>query len=129
MTEQSATADFRVATYETYLSAWSAIPDDRRLHLLQESVTEGVVFTNPTKPRTGIADVADHLRAFQTRSPGGSFRLVAMLGWEDNAIATWQFVDAAGNSGFTGYDVLAFDGEHRIKSILLFSNVPKQTLK
>lgn len=121
--------DFRVATYETYLSAWSAIPDDQRLPLLQASVTKEVVFTNPTTPRAGIADLADHLRAFQTRVPGGAYRLVAMLGWGDNAIATWQFVDAAGNAGFTGYDVVAFDGEHRIKSILLFSNVPKQTLK
>ncbi|WNG15929.1 nuclear transport factor 2 family protein [Cystobacter fuscus] len=121
--------DFRVAAYEKFLSTWSAIPDDQRLHLLQASVTEGIVFTNPMKPRTGINDMADHLRDFQTRIPGGSFRLLAMVGWEDNAIATWQFVDAAGNAGFTGYDVLAFDGEHRIKSILLFSNVPKQTLK
>lgn len=120
--------DFRVASYEAYLAAWSAIPYDRRLELLHGSVTEGIVFTNPTRTRTGIDDLADHLGGFQTRSPGGSFRLVTMLGWETNVLATWQFVDAAGNGGFTGYDVVAFDDAHRIKSIVLFGNVPKQTL-
>jgi hypothetical protein len=66
--------DFRVATYEIYLSAWSAVPDDERLRLLHESVTEGVVFKNPMKTRAGIADVIEHLEGFQVRSPGGSFR-------------------------------------------------------
>jgi hypothetical protein len=121
--------DFRVATYEIYLSAWSAVPDDERLRLLHESVTEGVVFKNPMKTRAGIADVIEHLEGFQVRSPGGSFRLNAMLGWEDNAMATWQFVDAEGNGGFTGYDILAFDEHCLIDSIVLFGNVEKQTLK
>ena len=34
--------DFRVAAYETYLSAWSAVPDNERLRLLRESVTEAI---------------------------------------------------------------------------------------
>lgn len=121
--------DFRVAAYEAYLSAWSAIPDDERLHLLRESVTEAIVFKNPTKTRTGLIDLAEHLAGFQARSPGGSFRLLAMLGWENNAMATWQFVDAEGNGGFTGYDILAFNEHRRIESIVLFGNVEKQTLK
>lgn len=121
--------DFRVAAYETYLSAWSAVPDDERLRLLRESVTEAVVFKNPTKTRTGLADVAEHLAGFQVRSPGGSFRHNAMIGWEENAMATWQFVDADGNGGFTGYDILVFDEHRRIESIVLFGNVEKQTLK
>lgn len=121
--------DFRLTVYEAYLSAWSAVPDDERLRLLGESVAAGIVFNNPTRARTGIADLAEHLEAFQNRSPGGSFRLLAMLAWEDNAIATWQLVDAGGNAGFSGYDILAFDKDHRITSILLFSNIEKQRLK
>ena len=121
--------DFRVAAYETYLSAWSAVPDDERLRLLRESVTETIVFKNSVKTRTGIADLAEHLAGFQDRSPGGSFRFLAMLGWEDNAMVTWQLVNANGDGGFTGYDILAFDEHRRIGSIVLFSNVEKQTLK
>ncbi len=121
--------DFRVAAYETYLSAWSAVPDAERLRLLSESVTEAITFKNSTKTRIGLPDLAEHLAGFQGRSPGGSFRLQAMLGWENNAMATWQFVDAEGNGGFTGYDVLAFNEHRRIESIVLFSNLEKQTLK
>ena len=121
--------DFRVAAYRTYLSAWSAVPDEERLRLLRESVTEAIVFKNPMKTRAGIADVVEHLEGFQVRSPGGSFRLNAMLGWENNAMATWQFVDSEGHGGFTGYDILEFDEHRRINSIVLFGNIEKQTLK
>jgi hypothetical protein len=118
-----------VATYDTYLSAWSAISDEERRRRLRESVTEDVVFSNPMQARVGLDDVVKHLEGFQQRSPGGSFISIAMLGWEGNALATWQFVDAEGKPGFTGFDVLHFDDKGRITSILLFSNVEKQTLK
>jgi hypothetical protein len=122
-------SDPRVKTYETYLSAWSAIPDDERVKLLHESLSQDIVFTNPTQTRRGLADVAVHLQGFQQRSPGGSFRMNEMLGWENHGIATWRFVDAQGQPGFWGYDVLAYDGQGRIESILLFGHVAKQMLK
>jgi hypothetical protein len=122
-------SDPRVKTYEIYLSAWSAIPDDERAKRLRESLSEEIVFTNPMQTRRGLADVAVHLQAFQQRSPGGSFRMNEMLGWENHGIATWQLVDAQGQPGFWGYDVLAYDGQGRIESILLFAHIEKQILK
>jgi hypothetical protein len=122
-------SDPRVRTYELYLSAWSAIPDDERAKRLRESLSESIVFTNPLQTRRGLLEVALHLQAFQQRSPGGSFRMNEMLGWENHGLATWQLVDAQGKPGFFGYDVLAFDGQGRIESILLFSHVEKQILK
>ena len=124
-----AMSDKRVSTYDTYLSAWSAVSDVERRGRLRESLTEDVVFRNPMQTRVGVDDIVKHLEGFQQRSPNGSFVSVAMLGWENNALATWQFVDAEGKPGFTGFDVLQFDDEGRITSILLFGNVEKQTLK
>lgn len=95
-------SDARVKTYETYLSAWSEIPDEERARLLRESLSESIVFTNPIRTRRGLADVAEHLQGFQQRSPGGSFRLNEMLGWERHGIATWQLVDAQGAGGLLG---------------------------
>jgi hypothetical protein len=119
----------RIKTYETYLAAWSAIPDDARAKLLRECLSEGIVFTNTMQTRRGLADVGVHLQGFQQRMPGGSFRLNEMLGWETHGLATWQFVDAQGQPGFVGADVLAFDAQGRIESILMFSHVEKQILK
>ncbi len=78
-------SDPRVKTYETYLSAWSKIPDEERARLLRESLSESIVFTNPLKTRRGLAEVVEHLQGFQQRSPGGSFRLNEMLGWNVTA--------------------------------------------
>jgi len=126
---QKAMTDKRVATYDIYLSAWSAVPDGERRRLLRDSVTDDIVFTNPMQTRVGLDDVVKHLEGFQQRSPNGKFIAIAVLGWENNTLATWQFVDAEGKPGFTGYDVVRFDDLGRIKSILLFSNVEKQTLR
>ena len=65
-------SDPRVKTYETYLSAWSKIPDEERARLLRESLSESIVLTHPMGTRRGLADVAEHLQGFQQRSPGGS---------------------------------------------------------
>jgi SnoaL-like domain len=129
MKETVRMSDPRVKTYETYLSAWSDVPDEERARRLRETLSESIVFTNPMKTRRGLAEVVEHLRGFQQRSPGGSFRLNEMLGWERHGIATWQSVDAQGQAGFWGYDVVAFDDQGRIESILLFSHIEKQTLK
>jgi hypothetical protein len=47
-------SDPRVKTYEIYLSAWSAIPDDERAKRLRESLSNDVVFTNPVQTRHGL---------------------------------------------------------------------------
>jgi hypothetical protein len=122
-------SDPRVMTYRNYLSAWSAMPDDQRAKLLDENLAANIVFTNSIQTRHGLEDVAAHLQGFQKRSPGASFKMIEMLGWENHGIATWQFVDAQGQAGFLGYDVIAYDGLGRIESILLFSYVEKQILK
>jgi hypothetical protein len=119
----------RIRTYETYLSAWSAIPDDERAKRLRESLLDGIVFTNPTQTRRGLAEMAVHVQAFQQRTPGGSFRMTEMLGWENHGIAAWQMVDAQGQPGFSGYDVLVYDAQDRIESILMFVRVDKQILR
>jgi hypothetical protein len=45
-----------------------------------------------------------------------------------HALAEWQLVDTNGDPGFSGYDVLTFDGEGRILTILMLVNVEAQKL-
>ena len=118
----------RVQMYDLYLAAWSAVPDIERARMLRESLAERVVFTNPQKTRHGLADIADHLKDFQARSPGDSFRLNNMVGWGTYALAEWQWVHGKGDPGFSGYDVLTFDEDGLISTILLFGNVEAQKL-
>ena len=121
-------ADKRVDTYNLYLSAWSKITDREREDKLKRSVVDNIVFRNPMQSRAGIRDVIDHLEGFQVRSPGGSFRMNWMLGWGTDALAEWQFVDAEGNAGFSGFDALTFDESGLIETIVLWGNAEKQKL-
>jgi len=118
----------RVEIYDLYLAAWSAIPDPEREKLLRASLSDSIVFANPQQTRQGLADVTVHLEGFQQRTPGGSFRMNNMVGWGHQALAEWQLVDAAGQAGFSGYDVLTFAPDGRISNILLFGNVEAQKL-
>ncbi|WP_438011727.1 hypothetical protein WME89_25655 [Sorangium sp. So ce321] len=63
------------------------------------------------------------------RSPASSFRLASMLGWETHALVQRQLVDARGNAGFSGHDDVEYDASHRIKSIVMFTDIPKERLK
>ena len=119
--------DKRAQTYDLYLAAWSDISDAERARLLRASCTGNVVFTNPTQTRHGLTDVIEHLEGFQKRMPGGAFRMNNMVGWANHGLAEWQLLDAQGQPGFSGYDVLTFD-DGLISSILLFSNVEAQKL-
>ena len=119
-------ADAYVSTYEGYLSAWSAIDDNKRLRLLTDSLSSRVVFKNSTQTRTGIPDVAKHLEQFQQTTPGGSFRILSMLGWGENALVSWQLVNADGTDGFKGYDTIAFGEDGRIGAIVMFVDVEPQ---
>jgi hypothetical protein len=121
--------DKRVDAYELYISAWSAISNEERLRRLRASVAQAIIFRNAMKTRNSLADVVEHLEAFQQRSPGGSFRLMSMLGFENQGLATWKFFDAEGQGGFSGFDALTFDEEGRISYILMFSDLEKQRLK
>ena len=121
--------DKRVDAYELYISAWSAISDEERLRRLRASIAQAIIFRNAMKTRNSLADVVEHLEAFQQRSPGGSFRLMSMLGFENQGLATWKFFDAEGQGGFSGFDALTFDEEGRISYILMFSDLEKQRLK
>lgn len=121
-------SDDKVRTYDLYLAAWSDVPDEERARMLRESLSEQIVFANPQQIRHGIGEVIEHLRGFQKRSPGGSFRMNNMVGWANNGLAEWQLVDAAGSAGPSGYDVVTFDERGLISAITLFGNVEAQKL-
>ena len=121
-------SDSHLKSYERYLFAWSNVSSADREKLLRESVIEDVIFKNPLQTRHRIPDVITHLEGFQARFPGGSFRMNNMIGWGNNAIAEWQLVEGNGMLGFSGSDILKFDDNGLIVTILLFGNVEQQKL-
>ena len=118
----------KAAIYDLYLAAWSDVSDAERATLLDESLSDRIVFANPRQTRCGKAAIVEHLEGFQRRTPGGSFRMNNMVGWGDRALAEWQLVDASGLPGFSGYDVVTFDSHNQIAEILLFGNVEAQKI-
>jgi hypothetical protein len=96
--------------------------------MLRESLSERIVFTNPQHARRGMREVVEHLEGFKLSTPGGSFRMNNMIGWGTHALAEWQLVDAKGDAGLSGYDILTFDEQGLILTILLFGNVEAQKL-
>lgn len=86
-----------------------------------------VLSVNPTQTQRGLAGVAGQCGVFQKRTPGGSFVAEEMLAFESHGIVRWRLLDAQGNSGAFdvygfdyGYDVVEFDAEGRIESLLMF---------
>jgi hypothetical protein len=129
-------SDQRLRTYEQYLSAWSAITNDERAERLRRSLSPSVVFYNPTQTRRGISEVAGHCAEFQKRTPGGSFATDEMLVFDHHGIVKWHLVDSQGKPGSFdtygfdyGYDVVEFDSDGRIESIMMFVHSRAAILK
>jgi SnoaL-like domain len=129
-------SDGRVKVYERYLSSWSAVTDDERSERLQGSLSSSVVFYNPTKTRRGRAEVAEACAEFQKRTPGGSFVADEMLAFESHGIVKWRLLDAQGKPGALdiygfdyGYDVLEFNADGHIESIMMFVHMKAAILK
>jgi len=112
--------DRRVQRYNLYLAAWSQVSGEERARMLQESCSVNIVFTTSIQTRHGLADLAAHLN--------DSFRMNNLIGWGSYGLAEWQWVSSEGEAGVSGYDVLTFDEQGLISSILLFANVEAQKL-
>ena len=121
--------DPRLSLYERYLTAWSPVSPMERRGVLGETVVDDLPYRDAMARLDGAEALARHLDEFQRRQPGGAFRLVSLLAWGSDALARWQFVDAAGEPGFAGYDALTFAPDGRIASIVGFSDVDKYRLR
>ena len=114
-------------TFETYLTAWSAVSAEERRRALEESVSPEIAYFDAMAQLSGRDALGVHLAGFQQRRPDYSFSLAHYLQHNDAVLANWLMKDDSGKVVVRGYDSIRLDAAGRIASIVGFSDIPAQS--
>jgi hypothetical protein len=90
--------------WNAYAAAYGATAEDERERLLEESVSDDVIFTNPGgegKSRTGLSA---HIANLQKSMPGAYFSTDRLLVHHGELLAIWSMHKQDGTKVATGYN-------------------------
>lgn len=113
-------------TFETYLTAWSAISAEERRRVLENTVSAEIAYFDAMAQLSGRDALAAHLAGFQQRRPNCRFSLAHYLQHGGAALANWLMQDDGGKVLVRGYDSIRLDEAGRIAGITGFSDIPVQ---
>ncbi|MBY2907707.1 nuclear transport factor 2 family protein [Rhizobium leguminosarum] len=90
--------------WNAYLAAYANVVDDERERLLQESVSDDVVFTNPGGQGEHRKGLTDHIQKFQKTMPGCYFSTEKNFVHHGELLAIWAMHKPDGTKVATGYN-------------------------
>ncbi|MEV6067165.1 nuclear transport factor 2 family protein [Nocardia sp. NPDC052001] len=96
---------------QRYIDSWNEKDADKRLALIDELYTPGVIFTDPLVSLVGTAAVAEMVAGAQEQFAGLEFGLGAVDGHHDIARFTWTLnAPGAQEPIVIGFDVITISG-------------------
>ncbi len=116
--------EFR-STWELYAKAWTAVSTVERQHLLEQSVGSDCIYSDPLVQCRGLGELIAYIEQFQQGLPGGAFSTQEFDEHHDQALATWNMVDARGTVLNPGTSFVRFDESRRLAQMTGFFSVPK----
>lgn len=99
--------------WNAYMTAFGAVTEDERASLLERSVSEDVVFTNPGGEGKSRAGLKAHIETFQKANPGAYFSTDKLLAQSDQFLAVWSMYKPDGTKVATGYNFVRPDQDGR----------------
>ncbi len=107
-----------LSTWTTYQAAWSDISDAQSAHLLEASVSDDCIYTDPsTDERRGHAELVETIRNTQAAYPGASFRNDQLTDYDGQALSEWTMYDAGGAEIVTGVSYARFGADGRLTNM------------
>nr|WP_299291627.1 nuclear transport factor 2 family protein [uncultured Mucilaginibacter sp.] len=97
--------------FEKYLEAFAKESPAEQEQLLNCSVAEDVVFTNPGVDGRGRTTLLTHANSFQKRFPGGYFRVNWFRQQHGQLLAEWTQYDQQGCTLFTAHSYARLNEE------------------
>jgi hypothetical protein len=89
--------------FEKYLNAFAQDSPVEQEQLLNSSVAEDVVFTNPGVNGRGRSSLLAHASSFQKKFPGGYFRVNWFRYQHGQLLSEWTQYDQQGTALFTAH--------------------------
>ena len=99
------------AQWNAYFSAFGTVADEERDRLLEQCVSEDLVFTNPGgsgKTRLGLTA---HIEDFRRKMPGMYFGTDKLFFQEKQFLAIWSMYKPDQTKVATGYNFVTLDDD------------------
>ncbi|MFI9604133.1 nuclear transport factor 2 family protein [Streptomyces sp. NPDC052043] len=118
----SAQSDRYTIAVTRYFEAWNAPDAQARAKAVADAWTPDGSYTDPLADVGGHEEIAAVITAAREQFPGFAFRLTgAVDGHHDTARFSWELVsEVDGSAPVAGSDVVALDGDGRIRTVLGF---------
>jgi hypothetical protein len=99
--------------WNAYMKAYGARDEHERVRLLEQSVSDDVVFTNPAGDGKTRAALDAHIVRFQNGNPGAYFSTEKIYPQPDKLLAVWTLCKPDGGKLATGYNFVRPDEDGR----------------
>lgn len=106
--------------WNAYMAAYGAMAEDERARLLEQCVSEEVVFTNPAGDGKSRAGLSTHISGFQKGNPGAYFKTDKLYPQQDKLLAVWSMYKPDGTKVATGYNFVRPDKDGRFSYLAGF---------
>jgi hypothetical protein len=120
MDDVVAAEDRGLATWTAYQSAWSAVSDDKRQQMLDDSVAPDCVYTDPVSISRGHRELTAKMQATQRNFPGATFRNDTFAQHHGQAISSWTMLDRNGTAIFIGTSYARYGDDGRLAQMTGF---------
>ena len=104
----------KLATWTAYQAAWSDMSAGKRRALLDESVNEHCIYSDPTSCCEGAVALMEHIERSREKVPGASFRNDKFLDHHDQGLSEWTMFDGTGAVVATGTSYARFGVDGRL---------------
>lgn len=99
--------------WNSYLAAYGATDENERGRLLEQSVSEDVIFTNPGGEGKSRAGLSAHIANLQKTMPGAYFSTQKVFVHHDELLAIWSLHKQDGTQVATGYNFVQTEQDGR----------------
>jgi len=106
--------------FESYLDAFAASSPAEQERLLRASLADDVTYTNPGVDGRGLRNLLGHIAGFQTRFPGGRFRINWIRQQHGQVLSEWTQLNQDGSELVTAHSYARLNGEGRIAHLAGF---------
>ena len=109
-----------LSTWKTYQSAWSDISSAERQTLLERSVAENCIYTDPTTEAHGLDELIATIERFQQSRPGVSFQNDKLLDHHGQGLSYWTMYDKNGTELHKAASYARFGEDGRLTNMTGF---------
>lgn len=114
----------RLKTWNTYQAAWAPMAEGERRRLLEQSVADDCVYTDPGSQVAGREALIARIGLTQLRFPGAHFRNDSFLEHHEQGLFRWTMYDGSGRVFVKGESFGRFGEDGRLVQATGFFEVP-----